>query len=87
MQFGFGAPISGALAGPADMARIAAEGERIGYDYCTISDHVVIPRDIHARYPYSETGEFPSRSRGDRYEQLTATAFVAARTSRLKLVT
>ncbi len=44
---------------PDNLARIAVEGEAMGYDYATISDHVVIPRDIEARYPYSDTGEFP----------------------------
>jgi probable F420-dependent oxidoreductase len=87
MQYGFGAPVSGALSAPDNLARIAAEGEAMGYDYATISDHVVIPRDIEARYPYSDTGEFPGRSRGDRHEQLTAVAFVAGKTSRLRLVT
>ncbi|HEY1260809.1 MAG TPA: LLM class F420-dependent oxidoreductase [Stellaceae bacterium] len=87
MQYGFGAPISGSLASPENLARIAVEGEAMGYDYATISDHVVIPRDIEARYPYSDTGEFPGRSRGDRHEQLTAVAFVAGKTSRLRLVT
>ena len=37
MQFGFGAPVSGPLSGPRDLARIASEGEAIGYDYCTIT--------------------------------------------------
>ncbi len=87
MQYGFGAPVSGALAAPESLARIAATGEAIGYDYTTISDHVVIPHDIEARYPYSDTGEFPGRSRGDRHEQLTAVAFIAGKTSRLRLVT
>jgi probable F420-dependent oxidoreductase len=87
MQYGFGAPVSGALATPDNLARIAAEGEAIGYDYATISDHVVIPRDIEARYPYTDTGEFPGRARDDRHEQLIAVAFVAAKTSRLRLVT
>src|SRR5438477_5936154 len=87
MQFGFGAPVSGPLSTPVNLARIAAEGEAMGYDYATISDHVVIPRDIEAKYPYSDTGEFPGRSRGDRHEQLTAVAFVAGKTSRLRLVT
>jgi probable F420-dependent oxidoreductase len=87
MQFGFGAPVSGALAAPEKLAQIAVEGEAMGYDYATISDHVVIPRDIEARYPYSDTGEFPGRSRGDRHEQLIAVAFVAGKTSRLRLVT
>ena len=87
MQYGFGAPVSGALATPVNLARIVVAGEAAGYDYATISDHVVIPRDIEARYPYSDTGEFPGRSRGDRHEQLTALAFVAGKTSRLRLVT
>ena len=87
MQWGFNAPVAGALSEAASLAQIAAEGEAMGYDFCTLSDHVVIPRDIHARYPYSESGEFPSRSRGDRHEQLIAVAFVAAKTSRLRLVT
>lgn len=87
MQFGFGAPVSGPLSGPRDLARIAAEGEAIGYDYCTLSDHVAIPRELEAKYPYSDTGEFPGRAGGDRHEQLTAVAFVAAKTSKLRLVT
>jgi probable F420-dependent oxidoreductase len=87
MQYGFGAPVSGALSAPEALVRIAADGEAMGYDYATISDHVVIPRDIEARYPYSDTGEFPGRSRGDRHEQLTAVAFIAGATSRLRLVT
>ncbi|MGH7059113.1 MAG: LLM class F420-dependent oxidoreductase [Stellaceae bacterium] len=87
MQYGFGAPVSGPLSTPDNLARIAVEGEAMGYDYATISDHVVIPHDIEARYPYSDTGEFPGRSRGDRHEQLTALAFVAGKTSRLRLVT
>src|SRR5271167_2037988 len=87
MQYGFGAPVSGPLSTPENLARIAIEGEKMGYDYATMSDHVVIPNDIEARYPYSDTGEFPGRSRGDRHEQLTAVAFVAGKTSRLRLVT
>src|SRR6266849_8220573 len=87
MQFGFGAPVSGPLSTPDSLVRIAVEGEAMGYDYTTISDHVVIPRDIEAKYPYSDTGEFPGRAGGDRHEQLTAVAFIAGKTSRLRLVT
>ncbi|HEV2334692.1 MAG TPA: TIGR03619 family F420-dependent LLM class oxidoreductase [Stellaceae bacterium] len=87
MQFGFGAPVSGPLSGPRDLARIVSGGEALGYDYCTISDHVAIPRDMEAKYPYSDTGEFPGRAGGDRHEQLTCVAFVAAKTEKLRLVT
>jgi probable F420-dependent oxidoreductase len=87
MQYGFSPPVGGPLSAPDSLARIAIEGEAAGYDYATISDHVVLPRHIAPHYPYSDTGEFPGRSRGDRHEQLTVAAFVAGKTSRLRLVT
>jgi probable F420-dependent oxidoreductase len=87
MLIGFDAPTRGPLATPANMVRLAVEGEAMGYGYCTFSDHIVIPKDIRAIYPYSDTGEFPAGGRGDWHEQLTAIAFLAAKTSRLRLVT
>jgi len=87
MQYGFGAPVSGPLSTSRDLTRIAIEGEAAGYDYCTLSDHVVIPRELEAKYPYSDTGEFPGRAGGDRHEQLTAVTWVAAKTAKLRLVT
>jgi probable F420-dependent oxidoreductase len=59
----------------------------MGYAYATFSDHVVIPTDIHAIYPYSDNGEFPAGARGGRHEQLTEVMFAAARTNTLRLVT
>jgi probable F420-dependent oxidoreductase len=86
MQIGFSLPLSGPLASSGIMARLALEAEAIGYDYIAISDHIVEPIDIHARYPYSETGEFPQASRGARHEQLTAIAYLAAKTSRIRFL-
>ena len=62
MDYGFGAPVSGPLSGVKGLSHIVSEGEAIGYDYCTLSDHVVIPRELEAKYPYSDTGEFPGRA-------------------------
>jgi probable F420-dependent oxidoreductase len=87
MLIGFDLPTRGRLASPETIARLAVEGEAMGFDYLTLSDHIVIPQDIHARYPYSGSGEFPAGGRGDWYEQLTCAAYVAAKTSRLRLVT
>jgi probable F420-dependent oxidoreductase len=87
MQIGFNLPVAGPLGTPAGMARLAVEGEAIGYDYACVSDHVVEPRDIHSRYPYSDSGEFPKASRGERHEQLTAIAYLAGKTSRLRFLT
>ena len=87
MQIGFNAPTGGPLATPEHLTRLAQEGEAMGFDYATFSDHVVIPTDIHAKYPYTDTGEFPAGCRGERHEQLTQVVFLAAKTTTLRLVT
>lgn len=87
MQIGFNAPTAGPLSAPEHLTRLVVGGESLGFDYATFSDHVVIPTDIQARYPYSATGEFPSGSRVDRHEQLIEVAFLAAKTTRLRLIT
>jgi probable F420-dependent oxidoreductase len=87
MEIGFNAPSAGPLAEPEALVKICVEGEALGFDFATFSDHVVIPTAISARYPYTESGEFTQGSRRWRHEQLTEVAFIAAKTSRLKLVT
>jgi probable F420-dependent oxidoreductase len=86
MQLGFNLPISGPTSSPRSLTRIAQEGEALGYDYLTLTDHVVLPDMSVPGYPYSESGEFMSNTPTERHEQLTATAFIAAKTSRIRLV-
>lgn len=87
MQIGFNAPTAGPLSALDPLTRLCAGAEELGFDYATFSDHVVIPTDISSPYPYSATGEFSNQGNGERNEQLIELAFVAARTSRLRLVT
>ena len=87
MQIGCSAPTSGPLIEPDSLLRIATEAEMLGYDYVTVSDHVMIPTSIASRYPYSDSGEFPSGAAAPRLEQLTAASFIAAVTSKLRIVT
>jgi probable F420-dependent oxidoreductase len=87
MQIGCSAPTSGPLIAPDSLVRIATEAEMLGFDYVTVSDHVMIPTSIASRYPYSESGEFPSGAGAARLEQLTTAAFIAAATSKLGIVT
>jgi probable F420-dependent oxidoreductase len=87
MEIGFNAPMAGPLSESETLTRICVDAEAMGLDYATFSDHVVIPSTSNARYPYSETGEFPGASWAARHEQLTEVAFIAAKTSRLRLVT
>jgi probable F420-dependent oxidoreductase len=86
MQFGFNLPISGTLAAPDIVTRIAREGESLGYDYLTVTDHVALPDMAEPGYPYSESGAFYSTATFYRHEQLTTAAWLAAVTSRLRLV-
>lgn len=86
MQFGFNLPNSGSLAAPEIMARIAREGETLGYDYLTVTDHVVLPDMAEPGYPYSESGAFYSTDSAYRHEMLTLAAWLAATVSRLRLV-
>jgi probable F420-dependent oxidoreductase len=86
MQFGFNLPNSGKLAAPEIMARIARAGESLGYDYLTVTDHVVLPDMAEPGYPYSASGAFYSSDSAHRHEMLTLAAWLAALTSRLRLV-
>jgi probable F420-dependent oxidoreductase len=87
MLIGFNAPTAGPLSAADNLAKIVVGGEAMGFDYATFSDHVVIPTAIAAEYPYSASGEFPSGTRGERHEQLTEIAWIAAKTTHLRLVT
>jgi probable F420-dependent oxidoreductase len=87
MQFGFSAPTAGPLSSLDNLVRLCTGAEELGFGYGTFSDHVVIPTDISSPYPYSASGEFTNQGNGERNEQLIELAFVAARTSRLRLVT
>jgi probable F420-dependent oxidoreductase len=86
MQIGFNLPISGPLSSPEIATRIAQQGEALGYDYLTLTDHIVLPNMRVPGYPYSESGEFFGEGPERRHEQLTTAAFIAAKTSRIRLV-
>ena len=87
MQIGFAVPNGPPTANPRDLIRLVTEGESMGFDYATFSDHVVIPNEIATAYPYSKTGKFPERASHGHHEQLTAMGFVAGATTTLRLVT
>lgn len=86
MQIGFNAPTSGPLIEPDSFISIITEGEALGFDYVTISDHIMVPRNLESKYPYTNSGEFPSGTQAAWLEQLGATAFIAALTRRLRFV-
>ena len=86
MQIGFNLPNSGPLSAVGSMVEIAQQGEAMGYDYLTLTDHVVLPDTRVPGYPYSETGEFYESAPIERHEQLIGMAYIAAKTTRVRLV-
>ena len=86
MQIGFNLPNSGPLSNAAAMSEIAREGEAMGFDYLTLTDHVVLPDIKVPGYPYSESGEFYEQAPTERHEQLIGMAWIAAKTTRIRLV-
>ena len=86
MQIGFNLPNSGPLSAVDRMTRIAVEGEAMGFDYLTMTDHVVLPDTRVPGYPYSESGEFYEDAPLERHEQLIGMSWIAAKTSRIRLV-
>lgn len=87
MEFGFNVPVRGALADTQSLKALAIAGEEKGFTHLAIPDHIVIPRDIESRYPYTQTGQFPGGSAGNCFEQLTTMAFLAGVTSTARLLT
>ena len=79
-------PRPGPLIAPDSLRRIITEGEALGFDYVTVSDHIMVPRNLESKYPYTDTGEFPAGTRRRWLEQLATTAFIAALTSKLRFV-
>ena len=89
MQFGISAPFRGPLANPEDIRAIAQAAERLGFGYMTVSDHILCPRSIDAKYPYADDGEFPwtQGGGGDCMEQFTLMAWLCAATTKIRLLT
>ena len=86
MQIGFNAPTTGGLIDPDSLRRIIVEGEALGFDYVTVSDHIMVPRNLESKYPYTDSGEFPAGTAAAWLDQLTTTAYIAALTSKLRFV-
>ncbi len=85
--FGAQVPHRGPMTDPECIRAIVTEAESLGFGVLTISDHIVVPKDIESRYPYSEGGDFPGQSGGECMEQLTLLAYVAAISRKAKLLT
>ena len=87
MEFGFGLPTRGPMATPQNLARLAHQGEELGFAIISVSDHIIIPKAIASTYPYNESGTFAGSPTGECLEQLSLLSFLVGVTSSAKLLT
>lgn len=86
MRFGVNILSRGPMANRAGYKAVAAAAERLGFDFVSANDHVVVPADIDSRYPYSEEGDWAGRNSGQCLEVLSTLSFLAGCTERVRLL-
>ena len=86
MDYGFMLPTRGPLSTTQSIDALASHAEQLGFSHIAVPDHIVIPRAIDSRYPYSDSGAYPGRDGGDCIEQLAVLAYLAAKTSSVRLL-
>ncbi|MCB1842575.1 MAG: LLM class flavin-dependent oxidoreductase, partial [Halioglobus sp.] len=88
LKLGVNTAARGALSTREAYMAIARKAEACGFDFLSVSDHVVVPRAIGSDYPYSEGGKWETATEtGFCLEQLATLCFLAGCTEKLKLVT
>ena len=87
MKFGLSTLTRGLLSTGEAYQAIARAAERAGFDFLSVSDHIVVPADLKSAYPYAPGGAFGAAEHGHCLEQLATIAFLAGVTERLRLLT
>jgi probable F420-dependent oxidoreductase len=87
MDFGVNLMTRGITGGAEGLLAMARQAEALSFAHVTVNDHLVVLKRIAPRYPYTATGEWPGARAGECLEQLTVLGFLAAATSRIRLVT
>jgi probable F420-dependent oxidoreductase len=87
MDVGLIIPTRGPLAKPQGIETLVRRAEELGFAHLSVSDHLVVPRSIESRYPYSASGSWPGAASGDCLDLLTLLAYRAAITEKPRLIT
>ena len=77
----------GVASDPEWMAAFARHAEEAGFESLLAVEHVAVPVGYESRYPYSETGRMPLPEDCELPDPLDLLAWLAARTSTLRLGT
>ncbi|HEX6143884.1 MAG TPA: TIGR03619 family F420-dependent LLM class oxidoreductase, partial [Geminicoccaceae bacterium] len=87
MDVGLVIPTRGPLATPEAIATLVRRAEELGFAHLAVSDHLIVPRAIGSRYPYSESGAWAGAASGECLEQFTLLAYLAALSRSMRLIT
>jgi probable F420-dependent oxidoreductase len=87
MDVGLTIPTRGPLATPEAIATLVRRAEELGFAHLSVSDHLVVPRSIDSRYPYSASGAWPGAASGACLDQFTLLAYLAAISRKPRLIT
>jgi probable F420-dependent oxidoreductase len=87
MRFGIAFANTGPFATPEGAAAMAEAAEQAGFDSIWTVEHVVVPKQYASVYPYAPNGKMPGAEAFDLPDPLVWLAWVAARTTTLRLAT
>jgi probable F420-dependent oxidoreductase len=86
MKFGLSTLTRGVFSTRENYKAVAVAAERAGFDFLSVSDHVVVPAHLKSKYPYTASGVFAAAEHGYCLDQLATMAFLAGCTERLRLL-
>jgi probable F420-dependent oxidoreductase len=87
MEFGAHIFGVGALADPVALGEVARLAEATGYHSVFLADHVLVPRGLASKYPYTQDGSFPFDPEKDWLDPLVALGYLAGQTQSIRLGT
>jgi len=85
MEYGLHLAISDPGVNPEELIRFVQRVDELGFFCVTLADHIVIPINVTSPYPYTLDKKYPGK--GHHLEQITAMAFLAGATQRIRFAT
>jgi probable F420-dependent oxidoreductase len=87
MEFGAHIFGVGAMADPATLGEVVRLAESAGYHSVFVADHVLVPRGLRSKYPYSRDGSFPYDPDKDWLDPIVALGYLAGQSRSIRLGT
>ena len=84
-SFGLDVGTYGALADPPTILRLARLAEDTGFASIWVADHVAFPVTFKSKYPYSASGDFPTRLAEPLMETVATMAVLVGATKRVRI--